>query len=226
MRNFIFFLSVALLGSTLTFSDGTGRPRSPGSQTAILNRVVAMGNSSASAPSVFQGAALLAGVPGGTAFLEGCANQPPLKVRPRGNTFGAVLSSITHGDPSYIWRVRAGVVNLMPSSGVPALLKTRLAGYDSMTATDAASAITLLSSSPQVVGAARKLGLAHDVSGSALSGVASKFGHRKKPLGVHLINVSLLRALNAIARANRHGVWMYRETHCDSVRQYDITFVQ
>jgi hypothetical protein len=226
MRHFNSLLSVALLGSILIFASRSDRAQSLSPQQAALNRPVAMGEMSTPAPSVFQGAALDAGVPGGAAYFEGCANQPLRTVQPTGSTLREVLNSITHADPEYVWSFNSGVLNLEPSRGIPALLAMRLTNYDSESVTDAASAVTLLSSSPEVTGAANKLGLTQNVSGSALSGLPREPQPPKKPLDIHLKNVTLLDALNAIVRAQKMGVWMYRETHCGSVSLYDVNVVQ
>jgi len=226
MRHFNSLFSVALLASILIFASGSDRAHSLSPQQAALDRPVAMGEMSTPAPSVFQGAALVAGVPGGAAFFEGCADQPLRTIQPTGSTLREVLNSITHADPEYVWSFNSGVLNLEPSRGIPALLSMRLTNYDSENVTDAASAVTFLSSSPEVTSAANKLGLAHNVSGNALSGLPGEPQPPKKPLDIHLKNVTLLDALNAILRANKKGVWMYRETHCGSVSQYDIVVVQ
>lgn len=227
MQNFPWLLSRVLLSSMLIATSGAANNHQSSSpQKTVLSRPIAMGDISRPTPLVFQGAAIAAGVPGGAAFVEGCTNQPLRKVRPEGSTLGEVLRSIIHSDPRYVWTVNAGVANLEPSRGIPALLTTRLESYNSGAATDAASAITFLSSSGEVVRAAKELGLAHNVSGSALGGISEEAQPPKKPLNIHVQDVTLLQALNAIVRANKHGVWMYRETHCGSIRQYNITLVE
>ncbi len=158
--------------------------------------------------------------------MEGCSDQPLPMVRPHGTTLREVLNSIIDGDYVYAWRINKGVVNLEPSTGLPALLKTHLNTYDSGDATDAVSAVTFLSSSPEVTRAATKLGLGQNVLGPGLGGMAQGPPPSKKPLGIRLHDVTLVDALNAIARANKHGVWTYRETHCGSMHQFNISFTQ
>jgi hypothetical protein len=146
-------------------------------------------------------------------------------VHPHGTTLREVLDSITSGDPRYVWRMHNGAVNLEPLKGIPALLKTYLKTYDSQD-TDAVSAVTFLSSLPEVARAAAELGLTQNVMGPGLGSMAQGPPPRKKPLGIRLHDVTLLDALNAIARANTHGVWTYRETHCGSIRQFNLSFAQ
>ena len=45
-------------------------------------------------------------------------------------------------------------------------------------------------------------------------------------LNVRLQDVTLLEALNALVRAHEHGLWMYREIHCNSTNHFDIKFTE
>ena len=159
-------------------------------------------------------------------MVEGCSDEPKALVHPDGATLRQVLNSITSGDSRYVWKMHKGVVNLEPVKGVPALLRMRLKNYDSGDFTDAISAVTVLSSLPDVAHTAAGLGLTHNVLGPGLGGVAQGQPTPKKPLGIRLHNVTLLEALNTMARANKHGVWVYRETYCGSVHQFSISFAQ
>jgi hypothetical protein len=196
----------------------------PALQEDVLTHSATIGDVSLPAFSAFEGALLVSGVPGGVGFVQGCSDQPLPMVRPQGTTLREVLDSITGGDSGYVWRMNEGVVNLKPLQGVPALLTTRLKTYDSQELAEPGSAVTLLISSAEVTRAATTLGLAHNVSGSALRGIGPGPPPPKKPLGIRLHDLTLLDALNAIVRANKHGVWTYRETHCGSVHHYDVTF--
>ena len=214
-------VAIALLMSF----DGLIRS-APTPQEDILTHPVAIGDRSLPAFSAFQDALQASGVPGGVAFVEGCASEPKPTVRPQGTTLRQVLDSIASGDPQYVWRIRKGVVNLEPAKGLPALLQTHLKGYDSGDLTNAISAVSSLSSSPALTSAATKQGLTHNTLGPGLGGVAPGAPSPQKPIGVRLHDVTVLDALNAIARANEHGVWTYRETHCGSVHQFNVSFAQ
>ena len=226
MQTFLPSLSTLLLSVALLSPLQVTGQRARAPQEDVLSRSAMIGDESLPAFSAFEGALMLSGVPEGVAFVQGCSDQPEPIVHPHGTTLREVLDSITAGDSRYVWKMKGAVPNLEPSRGVPALLRIHLKFYDSRDLTDAASAVTFLSSSPEVTRAAAKIGLAHNVSGSALSGLAQGPPPPKKPLGIRLQNVTLLEALNAIARANKHGVWRYRETHCGSVHQFDVSFTQ
>jgi hypothetical protein len=226
MRTFLLSSSTVLLAVAVLSSLLISEQAAPASQKDILARSLGMGDRTLPAYSAFEGALQISGVPGGVAFMEGCSDQPLPVVHPHGTTLRDVLDSITSGDSDYVWRLHKGVVTLEPSQGVPALLRIHLKTYDSRNFTDAVSAVTFLSSSPEVIRAATKLGLAHNVSGSALGSMAQGSTPPQKPLGIRLQDVPLMEALNVIARTNKHGVWRYRETHCGSVHQFDISFAQ
>jgi hypothetical protein len=217
----VFFLAVALLPSLRVSIAATPTP-----QEDVLSQPAAIGDRSLPASSAFEGALQISGVSGGVAFVEGCADEPKPLVHPHGATLRQVLDSITSADSQYVWRMRKGLVNLEPVKGPPVLLQTHLKRYDSGDLTDAVSAVSLLKSLPELARAAAKHGLTQNVLGSGLGGMAPGPPSPKKPVGVRLHDVTLLDALNAIARANEHGVWTYRETHCGSVHQFNISFAQ
>jgi hypothetical protein len=226
VRTFLISSARVLLAVALLSSLRASGQAPPAPQEDFLTRSARTDDESLPAFSAFQGALLMSGVPGGVAFMEGCPNQQVPMVHPRGTTLREVLNSITAGDSAYAWKMREGVVNLEPSSGLPALLMTHLNIYYSRDVTDAVAAVTLLSSSPEVTRAATKLGLAQNVLGPGLGSIAQGPPSPTQPLGIRLHDVTLVDALDAIARANKHGVWTYRETHCGSVHQFNVSFAQ
>jgi len=217
----VVFIAVLLLPLLRVISHAT-----PAAQEEVLARPARTGDQSLPAFSAFQGALQVSGVPGGAALVEGCPEEPKPTVYPHGTTVREVLNSITTGDPRYVWRMHRGVVNLEPVKGVPALLRTHLKAYDSGDLTDAISAVTFLNSLPEVTSAAAALGLTHNALGPGLGSMTQGPSSAPKPLGVRLRDVTLLDVLNAIARTNEHGVWTYRETHCGSVHQFNVSFAQ
>ena len=218
--------TAVLLAVALLPSRGVSRPSAPALQEDVFTRIAAVQDKSLTAFSAFEDALQVSGVPGGIAFVEGCVDEPKPVVHPHGTTLRQVLNSIISADSQYVWRVRIGVVNLEPMKGAPALLATHLKAYDSGELTDAVSAVTVLSSAPGVVRAGARLGLTHNALGPGLGGIAQGSPPPQKPLGVRLHDVTVLDALNTIARANKHGVWTYRETLCGPVHQFNISFAQ
>jgi hypothetical protein len=174
------------------------------------------------APAAFEVALFQAGMPGGVASVQGGSDKPEQAVRLHGITLPETLDSITTADPRYVWRVKKGVVDLEPSQGVPALLRTHIKNYDSRDLTDALSAVTVLSASLEVERAASRIGLVHNILVGSLGSVGPLPLPRKKPLRVRLQDVTLLEAFNALVGASKHGVWSYREIHCGKTAMFDV----
>ena len=159
-------------------------------------------------------------------ILHGCDEPAKKVVRYRGNTLQEVLNDIVTADPSYRWEVENGVVNLLPAKGVPNLLNLQIASYDSGEAWSLATAGAYLLALPQVRKRATVMGFSQGITGSGLSG-APPLGPPtpvRKLLGVRLQDVTLLEALNALVRANRHGEWIYHETHCQLENNFQVQF--
>lgn len=105
---------------------------------------------------VFQDVMQSASAPGGLVLLQGgCGTEPEAVVRPQGTTLRHVLDSITKTGQAY----RCGVVDLLPSVDVPALLKVKVKLYDSKGANTPGWAASLLFQLPEVRQAEAQLGL-------------------------------------------------------------------
>jgi hypothetical protein len=168
MRNFLLLSSSVLLAVALPSPPRISGQGAQAPQEDVLAHPASIGDAPLPIFSAFQSALQISGVPGGAAFVEGCSDQPVPMARVHGITLREVLNSITAGDSAYTWKMREGVVNFEPSTGLPALLKVHLNNYESGDASDAVSAVTFLSSSPEVTSAATKLGLAQNVLGPGL----------------------------------------------------------
>lgn len=101
-----------------------------------------------------------------------------------------------------MWRTDVGVVNPIPSAGVPDLLKIRISRYK--TNSDLDEALRQLLALPQVKEGADHLALKR-ISMSLL--VASRFNGGPSRIDVDIRNASLREALNALVRAHGRAVW-------------------
>jgi hypothetical protein len=219
-----YLVLLAIFAVQLSVLSETRGPKRPERQEDVLSRSARIGDSAVSAVVAFQDAVSAAEVPGGVAYSEGCSDQPPPTVHPRGTTLREVLESLSGGDSGYIWKLNDGVINFEPARGLPTLLKTRVNSYDSGDVVDAMQALAIPTLSTEVNDAAAKLGLEDMPMGSGLGGIGPGPQPPKKPLGIRLKNTTFLDVLNAIVRAQKRGVWRYRETHCGAVNQYDVDF--
>jgi hypothetical protein len=134
------------------------------------------------------------------------------------------LDEIVTVDPDYVWKVEDGVVNLLPTQGVPDLLTVRIAAFDSGNVRSLATAGTYLLALPEVRERATQLGFSQAVTGTGLGAIGPIGSPPPKLLKVRLHDVSLLDALNALVRANKHGQWVYHETHRESASSFVVQF--
>ncbi len=181
-----------------------------------------------SAADAFVSVAVSFGVPGGVAWEKACSpsSLPPLYAT--GNTLDESLNSIVKADARYRWIRRDGVVNLIPKRGIPLFLRTRIRRFDSKGATNGTSAASSLLRLPEV----RKAELAlridtrlnHIPLGLMPGPTPGKQPSKPRELNIHLRNTTLFGALNSIVRAEGHGVWLYREWHCNGRHGFDISF--
>src|ERR1039458_7755383 len=193
----------------------------------LTRQVFNIGDALLSVNLAIQTAILKSGTAGGAAIMQGCEEPSNSSVRFHEGTLREFLQAIVRADPDYRWEVKDGVVDLLPAKGVPELLRVRVGAFDSGDATEATTAESFLVALPEVRQRAAELGFDGAISGSPLGGIAPGAPPPPPPkLGVQLHDVTLLEALNALVRANKHGLWIYREIHCDSTKHYDISFME
>ncbi len=201
--------------------------QSPAGASEVLTRTVSNLSSSPEPGDVaFQVAMMGAGAPGGEARVEGCAEAPQKSIGIRGTTLREALDSITAADPRYRWEVHEGVVNLVPAEGLPALLRLRIAEFDSKDAAYTQTAEAYLFGLPEVRNGAAKLGLTQVFCCGALSSVSPGPPTPQKPLNVLLKNVTVQDALNALVRINKRGVWIYHERRCGTPNTFNFNFTE
>lgn len=217
---------VLLLGA-FPFAGHQAQPRKPVTEADLLNRPLPnLGSSPLSVNLAIQAAILGSGTAGGAVITQGCAEPSDSVVRFQGSTFREILDDIVTADPDYGWEVKDGVVNLVPAKGVPDLLTVRIGAFDTRDVTSVMTAETFLFALPEVRERAAELGFDQAVSGSGPYAVVRGVPPARKLLNVRLQDVTLLEALNALVRANTHGLWVYREIHCKPTHHFDISFTE
>ena len=228
MRPKLLFLSVLLLGvsAVAAYQD---QPESAATNEDLLMRPAWLnGAPLVSIDYAFATALSRTHIPGGAVILHGCEDRSKKVIPYRGQTLQDVLNNIVTADPEDRWEMKNGVVNLVPVSGVPDLLRLRIAQFDSGEATDLWTAGTELLALPEVRERADELGFSRGILGSGLGGVLLTPGAPPPPprklLNVQLQDVTLFEALNALVRANGHGEWIYHETHCQSENNFQVVF--
>jgi hypothetical protein len=224
MTRKLLIVLVALLGTTAFAGRYEQSERLPADEELLMRPAAMTGTPELSAETAFMIAMDRAGAVGGQAILHGC-EKPPKKVVPyRGNTLRDVLNSIIAADPNYVWRMDNGVVALLPAKGVPDLLKVRISSFDSGDAWSLATAGIYLFALPEVRQRARELGFSQAISGSGLGSIVPGQHPARKVLDIHLQNLTLLEALNALVRSTKRGQWIYDETDCGAEKNFQVQF--
>jgi len=167
-------------------------------------------------------ALLAAQVPGGSVRIGDCSGQErTFRQDPTILPLHDALESITQADQRYQWQMDRGVVNLIPRTGEPRLLKARINRY--RTATNLNEALRQLLALPEVKAEASKLGLKLSSGGLVLGPGPSNGGPSQ--VSVDVKNVSLRGALNALVRAHGRAVWEYHEYRCGGSNEFFVNFL-
>jgi hypothetical protein len=216
-------ISIFLMG-------GQSKRAGGGSDAALLARRVA-GLESRQIPlvSTFENALSLAQVPGGLVIVKGCDNAPGAVVTVSGDTLASVLRSVQRADPSYLWTIEDGVLDLLPKRSIPPLLGVKIRTFDVRGAANPSDAANVLFGLPEFREGVARLGL---VQGGVQSFLGSGEGESATPkrerstFHLHVEDVNVLSALNAIVRANDRGVWIYNQRSCHGQSVFNIGFSQ
>ena len=170
--------------------------------------------------SAFSSALTFTLSPGGIVRIRSCSEEPTTYTwRPAGSKLRETLDSIVLADPRYRWQLTDGVINVLPVSGEPASLSTRIRELDVRNVTSASWPLGKLQALPEVKKAITDLRLRWGVTL-----FASGQPPHPASFSVHCRDVTLREALNAIARAQGIAVWDHVESHCDGKDEVIIRF--
>jgi hypothetical protein len=156
-------------------------------------------------------------VAGGVVTITGCEEDKSKRSwNPKGEPLGQVLNEIVGADKNYRWETQAGAINLLPTSGEPPLLQTRI-GEFSIKTNSSLDALNELENRIEVKEAMINLHLKGGLTIIMYSPSLTEFSVRFK-------GGTLRQALNTIAIAKGSDVWDYREIHCGERNEVTITF--
>jgi hypothetical protein len=157
-------------------------------------------------------------VPGGMVRIFNC-REDTIKHnwKAQGSTLAQTLDAIVAADSRYRWEIADGVVNLLPASGVPTLLRTRINEFHVESTTSSLDALLQLLKLPEVKEA---MGSLHLKPGLMLV----DYWSTPRQFSIRSEDVTLRQALNAISRANGRDIWEYVEIHCDGKDEVVIRF--
>jgi hypothetical protein len=132
----------------------------------------------------------------------------------------ASLNRITQADPQYRWRDERGVINLIPTSGEPDVLKIRFQEFRVKNMSSLELILEQLLTLPEVQSDA----IGRQVNqGLRFAGISSP--SRGRQLSISIKDGTLRDALNAIVRAQGRAVWSYSESRCNGQDRITIDFL-
>lgn len=173
------------------------------------------------------------GLSGGIVLMTDCggAAAPLHWTAKEGSTFRQVLDDFQTTNPTYHWEIRGNALNLTPSAGIPPLLAAKVRSLDLQTTdqeTNAGTALAMLQDLSEIREAATALHLSEGMYAGGLEAVRdSSRGivpppKVASPINVQLKDVSLQDALNAVAQAYGHTMWIYEQRTCDGQVTYKV----
>jgi hypothetical protein len=163
-------------------------------------------------------------LPGGIVFVSDCTEVPngaKYSFPASTTTVRDALNSITTLDKSYRWEAQKNAINLLPVSGEPDLLKMTINDFklDEPHATVIYATGKLLQHT-DIQRAESELAIQKNDLEQYVGGVSPGI-----EMKLHLHNLTLRQALNAIAAAHGHAVWQYSESRCSKHRTFTITWI-
>lgn len=164
------------------------------------------------------------GLSGGFAGIEDCSGLPRGELKlSQGMTLRQAMDALVAANPSYQWKLRDGVVDLIPRVGIP-FLEPRINKFQvDATEHEAPAVLEEVLRLPVVQARAVELGLKRGL-GQGGPGVYEEHPVKREPARIHvdLQGLALLDAFNKIAQESRNAVWIYRETDCGADKTYKV----
>jgi hypothetical protein len=168
-------------------------------------------------------ALLDADVSGGVAKVSGCDERVKDSIRPYDRSLRGVLNAIVSTDSRYTWEIKDDVINVIPSSGLPAFLLVRVSKFELAEVDSPSEALSQLLAIPEVHQAQLSLG-PRAVQGGAYVFCPGCPAKERKTFSVSVKGVTVRESLNAIARAHGSAVWSFRQSQCGGRRFFSLDF--
>jgi hypothetical protein len=163
--------------------------------------------------------------PGGVATITACGDAPTHNLTPTGSTLSEALDSIVLAHPQYRWYIDQGVVNLVPSDDVPPLLEVQVGEFEIRPTETIDAMLGKLLMTPEVQHGIAQLQLKREIGLASLERPGFKRVEEDDGSTFRYQNLTVRKALNAIARAHGNAVWNYREQRCNAEDKFSIGFL-
>jgi hypothetical protein len=213
------------------FPPGQKAAVKPETESAeILERPLRHEIAGRSAPDVFQQLAVQESIPAGVvkARHHRIHGQEPAIEIPAGLTVRRALNELVRTDPTYMWSLSHGVLNLTPRGDRFPLLDFSVARFDSGRATTISDACTRAFQLPDVRKQIQELHLDQEpisFGPSLLAKDSTASRSAQKVIAVRVANTSLRNILNAVVSSAGRGVWVYEEHDRQTHHTYRLDFI-
>lgn len=167
-------------------------------------------------------------LPGGIVVRSDCNEDSKYSFNLSGVKLKDSLNIIVSTNPQYKRSADRGVVNLVPDTGVPPLLESRIAELNVQNAATLNEALYKLLSMPDVQQHIAVLRLTPGLTRLGLSDLqrpSSSSERSSKNRTIKRTKITVREALNAIATEFGQGVWEYRERNCGGQTQFQVQFL-
>lgn len=156
-------------------------------------------------------------LPGGVVRMMNCEETPRHSFNVNGMSVSEALDYIASFDRVTSWKLQDGVINVVPTAGIPELLKIQLDVFAAKDGRLLANAVSgMLFSNPKVRARASEIGLTRAPQFGGLSSSDEPIIH------IELHDVTVQQVLNNIALKHGSGVWRYSENHCQQKNEFQI----
>lgn len=207
-------ITVIVLTACVSFAQ---RPTTSFDGQALLQETVHFSEQrSLTIAELFRVALNNVGAPGGTVTVLGCQNSTTKRFNAEEKPLGQFLNELVDGDSGFRWELTDNGLNLLPTSGEPLLLQTKIREFNVRT-DSSIEALNQLQRRPEITSAMQNL---HLKGGLTILMYLSN----SKQIDLHFKGGTLRQALNAIAGSKGREVWEYRETRCGEKNEVTITF--
>lgn len=168
-------------------------------------------------------------LPGGITTSFGCESKSARALSlPPGLPLNDALDSVVSLEGTHYWAFQQGVVNLLPTKGVPDVLSTTTGHFEWNTGTRVLPTLHQLFASPSVRGRLKELGLTSALESIILPQKAPQVVDGRPVVAVNgehrvVENATLVSILNAIVASHGVGMWSYEERRCGSEKTFQIS---
>jgi hypothetical protein len=138
-------------------------------------------------------------------------------------TAAQALDTLASEDRSRRWEEMLGSVVFLPAEGAPGMLQTTIVAIHISDVSNLNLSLQELLAAPELAAAARQSGITDQGFRGGFAKL-NRTGQRTSPTPIDIRGITLLQALNLIARRHGAAVWSYDEYECHG-HTFQLTFI-